>query len=150
MIGSIGGWPVLDASINCGRNWTGTWTSALFDAPPPLNDFLYCNGSIGFEYPNTGQPNLFFELVELILNTDEDDDDIADEHDLCAGTAQGDVVDATGCSVPQICPCDGFTNHGQYVSCVADTANEFVDSGLITRSQRKSTLKLAAKSSCSK
>lgn len=150
MTGEIGGQPVGSASINCGRGWTGTWTTALFSAPPPFGEFG-CNGQIDFVFdPTGGTPGLTFDVVDLIFNPDGDDDGIEDGNDLCPNTASGEAVDTTGCSIAQINPCDGFKNHGKYTSAVTRTANEFAKLGLITKDQRKAIVSQASGSTCSK
>ena len=47
--------------------------------------------------------------------------------------ASGQVVDAEGCAIAQICPCEGqWQNRLAYVACVARTANDFREDGLIS------------------
>jgi hypothetical protein len=83
--------------------------------------------------------------------TDSDGDGVDDDSDNCAGTASGDVVDATGCSIAQYCPCDNnWKNHGKYVSCVAHNAEDFVDAGLITEAEKDAIVSVAAQSDCGK
>ncbi|KAA0229393.1 hypothetical protein EDS67_11925 [candidate division KSB1 bacterium] len=83
--------------------------------------------------------------------TDADGDGVDDNADQCAGTVSGDVVDATGCSIAQYCPCDnGWKNHGAYVSCVAHSANDFVGAGLITETEKGDIVSEAAQSDCGK
>ena len=51
----------------------------------------------------------------------------------CLPTPSGQVVNAEGCSIAQICPCDGpWQNRAAYVACVARTANDFREDGLIS------------------
>jgi hypothetical protein len=58
-------------------------------------------------------------------------------------------VDASGCSINQLCPCNSpWRNHGEYVSCVAHTSNDFVAAGLITPAERDVIVSTAAQSSC--
>ena len=47
------------------------------------------------------------------------------------------------------CPCDGQSNHGDYVSCVAHIVNALVEEGLPTNCKGKLT-KCAARSVCGK
>jgi len=87
---------------------------------------------------------------------DSDGDGVSDEVDLCPNTSSGDVVDADGCSINQLCPCVGpasggtWKNHGKYVSCVAQTAEEFMNDGLITEEEKGAIVSQAAQSSCGK
>ena len=68
--------------------------------------------------PLLNSPDLW--LLQLAPETpgDCDGDGVPDEQDLCSGTGGG-AVDAHGCSIAQLCPCDGgWTNHEEYVTCV--------------------------------
>ena len=88
--------------------------------------------------------------------TDADGDGIADSLDACPDTQPGSVVDANGCSIDQLAPCSGpfsggaWKNHGQYVSSVANAAETFVASGLITEAQAEEIVSQAAQSHCGK
>lgn len=87
---------------------------------------------------------------------DSDADGVADPDDLCPGTSPGQVVDpADGCSIQQLCPCDGprsengpWKNHGRYVSCTARTAERFLDLGLIGADAKDKIVSQAARSRC--
>lgn len=93
-----------------------------------------------------------------ICDPDDDNDGVADNADVCSGTPAGTVVDPLlGCSIAQSCPCSGprgstesWRNHGQYVSCVATTAESFVSQQLISTTERDTIVSAAAKSSCGK
>lgn len=83
--------------------------------------------------------------------TDADGDGVDDAADQCADTVPGDVVDATGCSIAQYCPCDNdWKNHGKYVSCVSHAANDFADTGLITEAEKGAIVSAAGRSDCGK
>jgi len=61
------------------------------------------------------------------------------------------VVDAQGCSIAQLCPCDGsWRNHGEYVGCVIQHAWEFFRAELIDDNARKAITREAARSDCGK
>jgi hypothetical protein len=96
-----------------------------------------------------------FENVQ-IGPPDQDFDGVPDAADLCPDTPVGTIVNANGCSIAQLVPCDGpatggaWKNHGQYVSSVAHAANEFLQQGLITASQRSAIVSQAAHSDCAK
>ena len=81
---------------------------------------------------------------------DEDEDGVEDAVDDCLGTPTGEIVDASGCSISQICPCDEFKNHGQYVSCTARAVEDFVQSGIITEVEADMIVETAAHTSCGK
>lgn len=93
-----------------------------------------------------------------LCDPDGDNDGVADNTDVCPGTPTGTVVDPSlGCSIAQFCPCSGprgstesWRNHGQYVSCVATTAEKFVSQQLISTTERDTIVSVAAKSSCGK
>lgn len=77
---------------------------------------------------------------------DSDGDGVLDESDLCSDTAAGAVVDASGCSVEQICMEGTFANHGSYVSCVAKTANLFAQDLIIENTDKGLIVSEAAQS----
>lgn len=86
--------------------------------------------------------------------TDMDADGVPDFLDQCPNTPPCTVVDANGCSIEQLAPCDGpasggtWKNHGQYTSTVAKVAEEFVRQGLISESQKDDIVRAAAQSDC--
>lgn len=87
--------------------------------------------------------------VDAIPAPDTDGDGVLDAYDACANTAAGSVVNATGCSIAQLCPCGStWKNHGSYVSCVAQTAEEFAMAGLITWAEKDIVVSTAARSEC--
>ena len=88
--------------------------------------------------------------VVFEINPDSDNDGVPNESDLCPNTPSGDVVDKNGCSIEQLCKCDQARNHGQYVSCVAHTANAFVSAGLIGQQDKGKIIAKAAQSQCGK
>ena len=87
---------------------------------------------------------------------DIDDDGVLNNEDICPFTPIDDIVDpATGCSIAQLCPCEGprgttvsWKNHGKYVSCVAKSSENFVEQGLITETEKDSAVSGAAQSDC--
>lgn len=89
-------------------------------------------------------------------DNDVDGDGIANAADLCAYTPQGAAVDAaSGCSLAQLCPCDGprgstvaWRSHGKYVSCITHTVEIFFDQGLLTEFNKGAIVSEAATSSC--
>jgi hypothetical protein len=80
---------------------------------------------------------------------DADGDGVPDERDQCADTSPGSLVNAHGCSIAQLCPCDGpWRNHAEYVDCVVHHAWQFFRDGLITADQRRAIVRDAAQSDC--
>ena len=85
---------------------------------------------------------------------DDDNDGVVDAVDACMPTPPGAVVNASGCSVGELCPCahpdgvDRWKNHGAYVSCVAHATNDFAASGLYTEAQKGAIQSAAGASIC--
>ncbi len=96
----------------------------------------------------------FVARLSIIAGLDSDGDGVPDDSDQCPNTAAGAVVDAQGCSIDQLVPCAGpvsggtWKNHGQYVSAVARTAQEFLAAGLITEDEKEAIVEAAAQSNC--
>jgi len=88
-------------------------------------------------------------LEQLVGDDDTDDDGVDDGADDCPSTAPGEIVDQTGCSIANLCPCDNnWKNHGTYVSCVAHAAKDFVAAGLLAERQKGVIISTAGKSTC--
>jgi hypothetical protein len=106
---------------------------------------------IGADIVGAGAYNASFSLMG---ETDADNDGVADSLDFCPSTPVGDIVDATGCSITQIAPCNGpaqggtWKNHGQYVSTVAQAVESFLAQGLISDEQADEIVAQAAQSNC--
>ncbi len=85
---------------------------------------------------------------------DQDFDGVPDSVDACPDTPPCTIVDAQGCSLDQLVPCEGppsggpWKNHGQYVSAVARAVEEFLGQGLISESQAEAFVSAAAHSPC--
>jgi len=94
------------------------------------------------------------DVCPLDADDDADDDGVCGDVDDCAETASGDVIDDAGCSVADYCPCDAdidgdtWKNHGKYVSCVSNTGEDFVDSGLLTQTEADDIQSDAGSSEC--
>jgi hypothetical protein len=103
---------------------------------------------VGSDITHQGPFNAAFSLLG---ETDEDGDGVGDSLDLCPGTPAGALVDANGCSLDQIAPCDGpWKNHGQYVSTVVHAVREFLAEGLISVEEANEIVVEAAQSDCGK
>jgi len=106
---------------------------------------------IGTDITGQGPFNAAFSLSG---ETDADADGVADSLDLCPGTPADAIVDANGCSIDQIAPCNGpasggtWKNHGQYISAVAQATEAFLAQGLISADQADEIVAQAAGSNC--
>jgi len=84
-----------------------------------------------------------------VCDGDVDGDGVGNTADQCPTTPAGSAVTIEGCSGAQFielqCPADSFPNHGRFVSCVAHTAKELVDIGLITKKEKARFVSQAAK-----
>lgn len=107
-------------------------------------------------YANSDQNDLDGDGEGDACDTDIDGDGVANGSDLCAATPLGGFVNpSNGCTIAQLCPCDGprgttssWKNHGKYVSCVAHAANDFRDAGLISDSEHGDIVSAAGGSAC--
>lgn len=105
---------------------------------------------VGFEDVFGGGDRDYNDIVFGIhVRLDSDDDGLFDDEDACPASEPGALIDASGCSIADHCPCEAsWANHGDYVSCVADIANDFRAAGLISGKQRGAIVSSAARSSC--
>jgi hypothetical protein len=86
-----------------------------------------------------------------VCDPDDDNDGVLDDTDQCPNTPPATPVDATGCSIEQLCPCvASWKNHGEFVSCVAHVTNDFVAAGLITGAEKGVIQSEAGSSACGK
>lgn len=97
-----------------------------------------------------GNPLTIPDVVVSVLGCDADSDGVVDEEDACPGTSAGATTSEAGCSVEQLCPCDGFDNHGKYVSCVANAAAAVVKAQRSAPKDKGAIVSGAAKSACSR
>jgi len=85
---------------------------------------------------------------------DSDGDGVGDACDECVEDAGAAVVGRQGCSIEQLCPCDGpaegdaWGNHDQYLRCVKKKARSFRLHGLISSDERRAVVVEAAANSC--
>ena len=106
---------------------------------------------------NSSQADFDSDGTGDACDPDRDNDAVLNEADICPMTVTLPVDPGTGCSLDQLCPCDGpmgtdvpWRNHGKFVSCVAQTSNGFVAQGLITSEEQSELTSYAAQSSCGK
>jgi hypothetical protein len=87
--------------------------------------------------------------ITVLGDGDSDDDGVPDNRDRCPRTPAGAIVNEHGCSIAQICPCEGpWHGHFEYVQCVRETSQGFLDAGLITVAQRDEIVAAAQGSDC--
>jgi hypothetical protein len=80
---------------------------------------------------------------------DSDSDGIFDLNDACQTTSPGEIVDIDGCSINDLCPCEGqWKNHGSYVKCAAQESKSFVSEGLMSKAQKVVFVSITARSRC--
>lgn len=148
-----------------GNTWPG------FSGLPPeaflgvrfLSDGVAYYGWIRFVAPDTNAAGIFPWISDWAYETrpntpivagvgkDSDHDGVWDYLDQCPGTPPGSIVDTNGCSIAQLCPCDGpWKNHGDYVRAVNKIVQRFAKEGLITKHEERRILKQAAGSHCGK
>jgi hypothetical protein len=89
-------------------------------------------------------------LIELsTVDVDDDRDNITNDNDECPKTAANPVVNDKGCSVGQICPCgSSWKNPGDYISCMAYVAENFLNEGFINKDAKGAIMSEAAQSGC--
>ncbi|PYI80049.1 MAG: hypothetical protein DME26_22375 [Verrucomicrobia bacterium] len=100
------------------------WLSAPKTIPAPAdlqswirNDNLAPDWlRIGTDIVGGSPAPTFNAAFSLSGETDADCDGVADSLDLCPGTPPGAVVDAHGCSIDQIAPCNGPASGGPWRS----------------------------------
>ncbi len=101
----------------------------------------------------TNSGTVVFQNIKIGA-ADQDFDGVPDSLDTCPNTPPCSLVDADGCSIDQLAPCEGpasggaWRNHGQYVSAVAQAANAFLAQGVINQSQADAILAAAGQSPC--
>ena len=142
---------VLDGADNCPL--TGNSDQADSDGdgqgdacdPDDDNDGVQDGADNCALVPNSDQSDWDGDGLGDACDSDADGDGVANGGDACAYTEIGARVDGGGCSLAQLCPCDGFRNHGQYVSCVAHNASTFA-----AGKARGALVSAAGRSDCSK
>jgi hypothetical protein len=135
------------------------WLSAAAPVAPDLETWIRNDNiapdwlRIGTDITGQGPLNASFSLSG---DTDADGDGAPDALDQCADTPAGGLINASGCTIDQLVPCEGpstggtWKNHGQYVSAVAHVSNTFKKEGLISGREKGQIVSTAAQSECGK
>jgi len=83
-----------------------------------------------------------------VCDEDMDADSVLNDDDACQSTPLGSLVTSNGCSAFQfvdlMCDSQAFDNHGQFVSCVAHSANQLADEAVIVENEKKEFIKTAS------
>jgi len=85
---------------------------------------------------------------------DADVDGVGDACDVCSDGMGTGVVNKRGCTIDQLCPCDGpepdqaWKNHDKYLRCVKKKAKHFARHDLITREERRAIVTAARADGC--
>jgi hypothetical protein len=135
------------------------WLSAAAPVAPDLESWIRNDNlapdwlRIGTDITGQGPLNASFSLTG---DLDSDGDGVPDSVDQCPDTPAGGIINASGCTIDQLVPCEGpssggtWKNHGQYVSAIAHVSNTFKKDGLISGREKGQIVSTAARSDCGK
>jgi hypothetical protein len=105
----------------------------------------------GFGLMRFVDTNNTISVTAYIRQLDGDQDGVPDSLDHCLATLPDSVVNADGCSIDQLAPCDGrWKNHGHFLRAFCTVTARFLQSGLIDPRQVRQLNRLAAQSACGK
>jgi Thrombospondin type 3 repeat len=150
-----------DACDNCPYDINDDQANNDNDSDGDVCDSDDDNDTIGDDFDNCpfvtneNQSDYDSDGAGDVCDEDDDGDGISDIDDWCTGTAFGSSVNANGCSGEQLvdieCPCDNsWKNHGEYVSCIAHSADDQLLNGLIIQAEKDTIVSVRAKSGCGK
>lgn len=103
---------------------------------------------------NADQEDFDGDSLGDVCDEDADADGVT-AADACPFTPLGALVDAQGCALDQLVPCDGpantsnpWKNHGEYIKWLAKAVNDFIKAGLMTEEEADALLLEAGENNC--
>lgn len=113
---------------------------------------LVASGSLSYTDTDGNPVSGALDAVSITTEScDSDGDGIDDSEDVCPDSVfdVSSEIDADGCTVDDYCPCDdAWSNHGEYVSCVASVSNDFKSEGILSGKDKGAIQSDAAGSTC--
>ena len=142
------GQQIWDASFGSLGTSTAQDAIATIDGGYIVVGSAYEGGSGNKTSPSYGWSD--FWVVKLYPENalDCDNDSVPNAQDTCGETPPDALVNSNGCTIEQVCPCDGWLEHSNYVACVESASAEFQSAGLITSEQRAELVTHAATANC--
>lgn len=134
--------------------WEGPAAQVVYGGYLKLTDNQIEELNAGLWYINLTSSNylageLRGQICPSTAEGDCDNDGVPNAQDLCPSTAPGSPVDATGCSIDQLVPCNGpWKNRKEYLKTFRETAMRFWKEGRITIAQRNALTRQAEQSDC--
>jgi hypothetical protein len=127
---------------------TGTHTYVLVLSASPVNEQPTDTDSDGVPDAQDNCPT-----IANSNQTDSDGDGVGDACDQCPDTTGG-LVTPQGCSIAQLCPCEGpasgqqWENQTAYLRCVARATRTFRRNGQMSRAESLRVLRRASRAGC--
>jgi hypothetical protein len=110
----------------------------------------------GMTFPNSTFPGFLggFGPNFMMAESDSDGDGVLDQDDACSSTPSGAIVNAHGCSIDQLAPCEGppsggpWRNHAAFIFARLTAILAFREAGLLTQEQASEQFRAAVESDC--